>query len=270
MKWLRELDDRRLAIGALWALMLASAALNAWGWSVAVPPLLALVLIALVLASEVMGMSLAHRVASLFANRSAAPVRFATAAALFAGVVAFNAFSGHRALDEVEAQRLEPFQAKQSTYQAAVDRVDRLRREHEAARMAVASIPANIPGSRIDILQRPHWETMRRLEPALFEAETELRALREPGQPPVPIGGGAMLAIVLLIEALKALGLWAIGSGKTDAILKMPDTITGKALVERLLAAGQISSGDIASVQANARWRRAATAGNQAAPFGAT
>lgn len=250
--------DGKLAGYALWGLMAASTALNAWGWAQSTPAIVALVLTALVIASEVMGMSLAERVAVLFGERAAAPVRFAAGVALFVGVVAFNAYSGHRALEAVETQRREPFEAASSAHNAAAERVERLQREMESARMSVAAIPADIPGSRIEILQRPHRETMRGLEPDLIDAEADLRATPAPAEPPAPMQGAVMWAIVALIEALKAFGRWAIGNAGASRAVAAAQVIgaTGKRLIEELFAAGKITRSDVASFHAGARWRQ--------------
>lgn len=250
------LDERAIASGALWGLMGASTALNAWGWAQSAPAIVALVLIALVVASEVMGMCLVERVAALFGARAAAPLRFATGLVLFVGVLAFNAYSGHRALEAVEAQRREPYEMALSDNIAASARVRRLQQELGGARGALAAIPSDIPGSRIEILQRPHLDAIERLEPELARAEAALRAATAPSEAPSPIEGGVLLAIVALIEALKALGRWTLGAAirRSESVFANASE-TGKALIEELLATGRITRSDVASIHASARWR---------------
>lgn len=189
--------------GAIWALAIASAALNVWGWMATSSGLIALVLAALVLSAEVLGLRLAEHAAARAAEK--AWLRLAVAVALFFGVVAFNAVSGHRALSHYETLAAAPAIEVQVAREAAEADVARL----EAAIAGIPALRGDIPRTRLVELRAARDAELARLEPQVAAARAKLAALPAATQPPQQIGHTAILLMVLLIEALKALGLFA-------------------------------------------------------------
>lgn len=198
---------------AIWAIALASGLLNAWGWWASAAGLVAVVLVTLVLASEALGITLALAIEN--AARTKAWARVTVAALLLIGVSLFNAYSGHRALTMIEAERAAPFVAAQAARTEAQAEVDRI----EAAIAAVPALPANVPAARLAAYQQARNAELARLEPQRAAAQQRLDALPVVEAPPPSIEPAVMKAIVILIELLKVAGLWAVtgGHGQTPA-----------------------------------------------------
>lgn len=200
-----------LSGGAIWAITAASAALNAFGWMQSAAGVVAVLLITLVISSEVLGVRLAMAIEAIARDRRWG--RLAVASVLLIAVVAFNAYSGKRALTMIEAERQAPYlaaQAARSTAQADVARI-------EAAIAAVPALPANVPAQRLAAYQSARAAELARLEPQRTAAQARLDALPSVEAPAPPIAAEVLLGIVLLIEALKVLGLWAIAGGHAPA-----------------------------------------------------
>lgn len=193
-----------VAAAAIWAITLASGLLNAWGWSVSAAGLVALVLVVLVIGSEALGITLALATERAWSER--ARVRAIVAGVLLIAVSAFNAYSGHRALTMVEAERAAPYMAAQTARMAAQAEVNRI----EAAIAAVPELPANVPAARLRAYQEARNAELVRLEPQRATAQQRLEALPVVQPPPPGINSAVMKMIVLLIEALKVFGLWAV------------------------------------------------------------
>jgi hypothetical protein len=215
-----------LSGGAIWAITAASAILNAWGWQQSATGLVAGLLVTLVISSEILGVRLAMAVEAIARDRRWG--RMAVTVALLAGVVAFNAYSGKAALHLVEAERLAPYQAAQAErakVQADVTRI-------EAAIAAVPALPANAPATRLAAYQSARSAELARLEPQRSAAQARLDALPSVEAPAPPIAAEVLLGIVLLIEALKVAGLWAIAGGHSPAPAQ-PATNAGRDLANR-------------------------------------
>lgn len=188
--------------GAIWALAAASAALNVWGWMATSSGLIAWVLAALVLSAEVLGLRLAEHAATQAADK--AWLRLVVALTLFFGVVAFNAASGHRALSHYETLAAAPAIKAQTARKAAQADVERL----ETALAGIPALRGDIPRARLVELRAARDAELARLEPQVAAARAKLAALPVVA-PPEQIGHAAILLMVLLIEALKAFGLFA-------------------------------------------------------------
>jgi hypothetical protein len=193
-----------LSGGAIWAVAAASGALNAWGWSETATGLVAALLVVLSLACEVLGVRLASVV-----EAQGRGTRQWVGLALLAGVVAFNAYSGHRALERVEQDRGEP----RRLYLVQAGRLDAEVARLEAEVAAVPPLPRNVPAVRVRAYREVRDAELTRLRPLVEAARARRDGLVEVAAPPEGIPDGGRWAIVLLAEALKALGLWAIGAG---------------------------------------------------------
>lgn len=212
-----------LSAGTLWVLAGASATLNAWGWSQN-PSMVAIVLVALAIASEVLGLRYAEHAQEAFESRRWP--QLLACGLILAGVVGFNAYSGHRAFELVEAQRLAP-------YSQAVRELDALIAVRTDAQAQIAAIEAKIPAPmtseqmatmpavRIAAAQAARDVELARLMPQLHAAQAALAALGQPvaapTEPPPAMPSDTIWAIVVLLEALKALGMWAIGASRKPA-----------------------------------------------------
>lgn len=189
---------------AIWTLAVASGAVNVWGWMATAQGLIAFVLAALVISSEVLGIRLAVHVAARAAEKAWG--RLAIAIALLGGVVAFNALSGHRALSHYESLAAAPAidaEAKRDLAQAEVARL-------EAQVAAIPALRSDIPRVRLAELRAARDAELARLEPLLITARARLEAAPPPAAPPEPIGSTAVWLIVALIESLKAFGFVAV------------------------------------------------------------
>jgi hypothetical protein len=249
-----ELRGNWLTAGALWVLAGASAALNAWGWSQVSDGFVTVVLVALVLVAEVLGIRLAVIATQAFEARAWA--RGLILSGFFGAAVSFNAYSGHRAFEIVESRRVEAADAGQADERRAMARVAALRGELESARAALASVPTSLPARRLEVAQAPHVSRIERLESRLDDALLKLEQLPDARKSAPPIEPDQFTLLVLFMELLKALGLWSITfsdrnkgrSRATGPVLK------GKELLAALLASGEISRADVASAHAGARW----------------
>jgi len=189
----------------------ASGAFNAWAWSQATDGLARVVVVALALACEVLGACLLIRLAA--AARTGSWARIALGAPLLAGVVAFNAWSGHRGFELVEAERLAPSraiaqaEAKVTAANIALEAVAPVPLTDEAGRPIGPARTAELGAQRA--------AEIARLERRRAEAEAALAALPPP--PPAaamkPTDPATLCAVVVLLEAIKACGLFAVSAG---------------------------------------------------------
>lgn len=192
---------------AIWAIALASGLLNAWGWQASAAGLVALVLVTLVAGSEVLGITLALAIEKAVGLKAWA--RVAVAGVLLIGVAGFNGYSGYRALTMIEAERAAPYLTAQAVRVEAQAEVDRI----EAAIAAVPVLPANVPAARLRAYQEARNAELARLEPQRAAAEARLASLPTVEAPPPAIKAWVMKLIMILIEALKVFGLWAVAGG---------------------------------------------------------
>ena len=89
--------------------------------------------------------------------------------------------------------------------------------ELKAERAAIPALPANAPAARLAEYRATRDAELARIEPQLAAAETALAALPKVETPAPGIDPAAMIAIVILIEAIKVAALWAIGQGHAPA-----------------------------------------------------
>lgn len=199
-----------LSGAAVWAVTAASATLNAWGWmtSTAGLGLVTLVLVVLAISSEVLGVRFALRIEAALASGALSKV--GVAGVLMCGAVAFNCYSGHRALEMVEQARSAPYRAYEAARADAQARLD----EIKAELAAIPSLPDNVPASRLREYRATRDAELARLQPQRAEAEAALDAIAIVEAPPPSIPSGAKWAILILVEALKALALWAVSDAK--------------------------------------------------------
>lgn len=200
---------------AIWSIAAASGALNAWGWSITATGLVAGLLVTLAVAAEILGVRLAFAVDR--ASREPGP-RFFLALPLFLGVVGFNAYSGHRALTAVDAAQRAPVEAAASERAAVQREIDTAEREIAA----LPRIPENVPAARVRAYVEARRVELARLEARQDRARSRLAALSDPHPAPAPIDDGAVWAIVVLVEGLKAFGLFAVARGSGPAVTVAP------------------------------------------------
>lgn len=196
-----------LSGAAIWGLTIASGALNVWGWveTAGGAFMLAAILSAAVVASEVLGVRLALRVEAAVGDWP----RFWLAIALLGGVVAFNAFSGHRALEMVEAHRVAPYEAALANRSEAETRL----RAVEAQIAGLPAVGADVPAVRIAEIRGLRADDLARLEPQRSQAQAVVDALPALPARPAPVMDQLTLwLIVALIEGLKAFGLFAVNA----------------------------------------------------------
>ena len=219
----QKINGPWLSAGTLWILAAASATLNAWGWSQN-PSMVVIVLVALAVASEVLGLRYAEHAQEAFESRRWP--QLLACGAILVGVVGFNAYSGHRAFELVEARRLAPYTQIVREREALIA----ARAEAQAQIAAIeAKIPApmapeqmaTMPAVRIEAAQAARNVELARLMPELQAAQAALAALGQPvaapNEPPPAMPSDTIWSIVVLLEALKALGMWAIGANRKPA-----------------------------------------------------
>jgi len=222
------------SMAAVAGVVVASGALNTWAWLAATEGPARFVIVALVLACEILGAALLMRMAGAF--RSGAWVRLALGVPLLAGVIAFNGWSGHRGFALIEAARLAPLRATDAA-QAEIAKID-------AALASIPFVPLSdeagrpIGPARTAELGAQRAADIARLERRRFEAVAARAAL-----PPPPASAGiaaadplTFWAIVILIETIKAVGLFVVGAGQL-AERRQPAQVTpfaaGRALAQR-------------------------------------
>lgn len=208
-----------LSGAAIWALAAASATLNAWGWMMSATGLVAFVLVVLVISSEVLGIRMAIAVERSAQSKSWA--RVAVLVILLAGVSVFNAYSGKRALHQVEVERSAPYLAAAASRAEAQQRLDRI----EADIAAVPALPANVPAARLAAYQEARNAELARLEPQRGAARAALEALPAAKAPAEPLDPIVLILVVSLIEALKVLGLWAITAAAKPLVIERVQTL---------------------------------------------
>lgn len=192
---------------ALWGVVLAWGALGVWGWLHAATGAAAFILVALAICGQVIGARMACAAAQ-------APNwgRGVVCILLGLGCVAFTALSGERALAFAEAERLAPYQAAKARHDTAAN----------ALAMVKAQLPAPValsldaPASRVERLTALRNAEIERLGPALARAEAALEAAPSPPAPAPALPDWARWAMAVLIEALEAMGFWAIGAGRKE------------------------------------------------------
>jgi hypothetical protein len=210
-------------MSAVVVVVVASGALNTWAWLAATEGPARFVIVALVLACEILGAALLMRMAGAF--RSGAWVRLALGVPLLAGVVAFNAWSGHRGFELIEAARLAPIRAA-ATAQADIGRVD-------AALAAIPAIPLSDEAGRpIGPARTAELGVQRAADIARLERRRSEAAAAKAALPPPPASAGiaaadplTLWAIVILIETIKAVGLFVVGAGQL-AERRQPTQVT--------------------------------------------
>lgn len=196
-----------LSGGAVWGLTAASGALNVWGYLASFEGLLCFILVALALSAEVLGVRLAAQAQAAWT--AGARARAAIGGLLLAGVVGFNLVSGHRGLTLADAEADAPRQAAEAERAEAEAHLAELRAEIAA----LPPLPENAPASRLRAYVAARAEAMASLGPARAEAERALAALPEPEAAAPKLSDAAAWALAGLLEALKALALWAIAGG---------------------------------------------------------
>lgn len=219
-----------LSGGAIWAITAASAALGAWGWSVTATGLVAVVLVTLAISSEVLGVRLALRIED--AVTAKAWPRVAVLALLMIGVVGMNAYSGKRALHMIETERAAPYVAAEAQRTEAAREVARI----EAEIAAIPTLPANVSGQRLAAYRDARNAELARLEPQRAAAIARYKALPVIEAPPQKIPAHVMLAMLVLIEALKALGPWCLAEVRRPAPVPaggIVDINAGRALAQK-------------------------------------
>lgn len=201
-----------LSGAAIWTLTGASGALNAWGYLASFDGLLCLILVALALSAEVLGVRLAQSAERAWAAGLRA--KAAVGALLLAGVVGFNLVSGHRALLLADAEADAPRRA------AAAERAraERLLADIRAEIAALPPLPENVPAARLRAYEAARSAAMARLGPERAAAERALAALPQPLAAAPALDERLAWALAALIEALKALALWATGAAAAPAI----------------------------------------------------
>lgn len=197
------LDSPWLTGGAIWSIAAASGALNAWGWWTTSSGLVAGLLVTLALAAEILGVRLAFAVDR--AAREPGP-RFFLALPLFLGVVAFNAYSGHRALVAVDAAQRAPAEASAAEHAGLQRDLDAI----DAAIAAAPRVPENVHFRRAQAYAAARAEELARLDARRDRVQRRLAALRDVRPAPAPLDDGVVWAIVALVEGLKAFGLFAV------------------------------------------------------------
>jgi hypothetical protein len=199
--------DRLVGMAAVWSVVFASTALNAWGWLQSTAGLVAGVIVALVIASEILGATLLARIAGAIDHRNI--VRAVLALALFVGCVGFNAYSGHRALELVEIARTEPLRAAQAA-DAAVERIEAQIRE-TAPPPITDDQGRPIGPQRLAVLIAQHDAIIARLDRELQTARDVRAAIETPPAATISaLDGAALWLLVGLLELIKAAALFAL------------------------------------------------------------
>jgi len=199
--------DRRLGIAAVSAVVVASTLLNAWGWLQSTAGLIAGVVVALVIAAEILGATLLPQIMrSLDAKNF---IRSTLAAALFVGCVAFNAYSGHRAFEMIEVARVAPEHAKTQADALIAERQRRLDAVPPVQLTDDQGRP--IGPQRLTILQQQREADIERLTAELSAAQRERDAIETTVASSVPaMDGRHMWGLVILLELIKAGALFAL------------------------------------------------------------
>lgn len=199
---------------SIWSIAAASGALNAWGWSITASGLVAGLLVTLSVAAEILGVRLAFAVDK--ASREPG-LRFFLALPLFLGVVAFNAYSGHRALTAVDTAQRAPVEA--AAFERAALQTEL--RNIDAAIGLAPVVPPNASSRRARVFAEARAQELARLDAKRERAEARLAAIRSSRPAPEPIDSLVVWAIVGLVEGLKAFGLFAVSrstSGNVRAL----------------------------------------------------
>lgn len=196
-----------LTASAIWALVTASATLNAWGWA-QTPGLIAGVLVVLAISAEILGARL-----FLHAERSPAARGRIVLFLLAAGCVAFNAVSGHRAFSAAESRRLAP--AIAAARDAESVRIQSIRADIFAAQAEIDRTPRcdlSRPGPQYQAACSAAW--LAAVQPARARIAALTAALDAPQrEPELPesLPNWLLWSIVALIEALKSATFWGLG-----------------------------------------------------------
>lgn len=215
-----------LSSAAVLVLTAASAAVNAWGYLASFKGLLCLVLVAMALSCEVLGVRLAHAVERAWT--AGQRFRASVGLVLLAGVVGFNLVSGHRALALADAEADAPRQAALAARAQAEAHLADIRAELAA----IPALPENVPAVRLRAYVAARGEALARLNPARAAAEAALASLPTPAQTE-KLAAWAYWALAGLIEALKALALWSIRTAAPAALAAAPRRNAGRDLALR-------------------------------------
>ena len=211
---------------AVVVLTAASAAVNAWGYIASFKGLLCLVLVAMALSCEVLGVRLAHAIERAWT--AGQRLRATVGGLLLAGVVGFNLVSGHRALALADAEADAPRQAAMAARAQAEAHLADIRAELAA----IPALPENVPAVRLRAYVTARGDALSRLVPARAAAEAALAALPAVEQVE-KLAAWAYWALAALIEALKALALWAIRTAAPAALASAPRRNAGRDLANR-------------------------------------
>lgn len=199
--------DRVVGMGAVWAVVVASTLLNAWGWLQSTAGLIAGVVVALVIAAEILGATLLPQIMRSFDARNV--LRGALAAVLFVGCVGFNAASGHRAFEMIEVARVAPEKAKAHADALIVER----QRKLDAVQPVQLTDDQgrSIGPQRLEIITKQRDADVARLAAELQAAKDARAKIATTSASSVPPMDANMLwALVLLVEAIKAGALFAL------------------------------------------------------------
>jgi hypothetical protein len=194
-------------MAAVWAVVFASGLLNAWGWLQSTAGLIAGVVVALVIAAEILGATLLPQIMRSFDARNG--LRGVLAAVLFVGCVGFNAYSGHRAFEMIEAARVAPEQAKAKADALIVERQRRL--DAVPPVQGTDEQGRTIGPQRLEILTNQREADVARLTAELNEAKKARAAIATTTASSVPpMDANTLWALVLLVEGIKAGALFAL------------------------------------------------------------
>lgn len=199
--------ERPLGIAVVWVVIVASTLLNAWGWLQSTAGLIAGVVVALVIAAEILGATLLQQIMRSMEAKNI--VRSALATALFVGCVAFNAYSGHRAVEMIELARVAPEHAKTEADALIAERQRRLDAVPPVRLTDDQGRP--IGPQRLAILQQQREADLERLTAELSAAQKERGAIETTIASSVPaMDGRHMWGLVILLELIKAAALFAL------------------------------------------------------------
>lgn len=234
---------------AVLALIVASMATNILGLYESMPKTaLSVVIITLILAVEIVGALL------MVAGEGNTGIKRMLILVMAVGCMTASGIAGYRSLTHMDASRLAPYETSMENRKVAVA-------ELAQAKTALASLPGlpdmtNMPATRISVAMAARDAELVRLEAAVAATETKLAGISVPAKPEAALPQAMIIGLILLVELIKACGLWVISanSRKPEA-----EVLTGIPLLADLLARGLISNADISSVHATVvRWKRSA------------
>lgn len=233
---------------AIWALIAASATLNAWGWA-QTPGLISAVLVVLAISAEVLGARL-----FLHAERSPSWRGKLVLFVLAVGCVGFNAASGHRAMGAAETIRVRPMiEAAASKEATRVAQIDAEIAALEAKIDATPRCDLTRPGPQYQAACSSAYQAQiaplrTRISDLRVKSEAETARAETNSLP-----SWALWAIVTLIEALKAATFWALGMQAADRRAETAEDIEAEisAEVRRRLRNAETAKKRLATMRRN-------------------